>query len=159
MPDRLTPLHYAGHVDDAAWGALTLSLSILGGIYTWFAFRSRGFVAGLRGAGFTIIPLALLLTDTLQMVTRIGSAVGDWAANLALNPTTWLGIILAILSVGCFVAAGFLSDRGVGVTKGEDEPRRKELPKGKGGKSKPVLADVDPEMAEIEALLRKRGIQ
>lgn len=147
-------------MDEAAWGALTLSLTLLGGIYTWFAFRNRGFVAGLRGAGLTVIPVALLLTDTLQMVTRIGSAVGDWATNLAFNPTTWLGIILAVVSVGCFVAAGFLSERGVGVAKGngEETPGRKELPKGKGRKSEPVLADVDPEMAEIEALLRKRGI-
>ena len=66
-------------MDEAAWGALTLSLTVLGGVYTWFAFRSRGFVAGLRGVGFTIIPVALLLTDTLEMVTRIGSAIGDWA--------------------------------------------------------------------------------
>jgi hypothetical protein len=145
-------------VDDAAWGALTLSLTILGGIYTWFAFRSRGFVAGLRGAGFTIIPVALLLTDTLQMVSRIGSAIGDWAVHLAFSPVNWLGIILAVLSVTCFVAAGFLSERGVGGAKAEEKADRKALPKGKGTKRQPVLADADPEMAEIEALLRKRGI-
>lgn len=151
-------------MDDAAWGALTLSLSILGGIYTWFAFRSRGFVAGLRGAGITIIPLALLLTDTLEMVTKIGSAVGDWALHLAFSPVNWLGIILAAVSVVCFVVAGFLSDRGVGAGRTGDagesgeKPARKELAKGKGTKKEPVLSDVDPEMAEIEALLRKRGI-
>lgn len=146
-------------MDDAAWGALTLSLTILGGIYTWFAFRSRGFVAGLRGAGFTIIPVALLLTDTLQMVSRIGSAIGDWAVHLAFSPVNWLGIILAVLSVTCFVAAGFLSERGVGGgPKAEEKADRKALPKGKGAKRQPVLADADPEMAEIEALLRKRGI-
>ena len=145
-------------MDDAAWGALTLSLTILGGIYTWFAFRSRGFVAGLRGAGFTIIPVALLLTDTLQMVSKIGSAIGDWAVHLAFSPVNWLGIILAVLSVTCFVAAGFLSERGVGGAKAEEKKDRKALPKGKGTKKQPVLADADPEMAEIEALLRKRGI-
>jgi hypothetical protein len=149
-------------VDDAAWGALTLSLTILGGLYTWFAFRSRGFVAGLRGAGLTVIPVALLLTDTLEMVTKIGSAVGDWAVHLAFSPVNWIGILLAVLSVGCFVTAGFLSERGVGVAKGEAKAEakgdRKALPRGKGQKADPVLADVDPEMAEIEALLRKRGI-
>jgi hypothetical protein len=142
-------------VDEAAWGALTLSLTVLGGIYTWFAFRSRGFVAGLRGVGFTIIPVALLLTDTLQMVTKIGSAIGDWALHLAFSPVNWLGIILAVLSVTCFVAAGFLSDRGVSAEKAPDEPARKSL--GKGTKKDPLFAD-DPELAEIEALLRKRGI-
>jgi hypothetical protein len=145
-------------MDEAAWGALTLSLTLLGGIYTWFAFRSRGFVAGLRGVGFTIIPVALLLTDTLEMATKIGSAVGDWVGNFAFSPASWLGIILALVSVTCFVAAGFLAERGVGASPSEAKPSRKALGKGKGTKKEPVLADVDPEMAEIEALLRKRGI-
>ncbi len=145
-------------MDEAAWGALTLSLTVLGGIYTWFAFRSRGFVAGLRGVGFTIIPVALLLTDTLEMATKIGSAVGDWVGGFAFSPASWLGIILAVASVTCFVAAGFLAERGVGAPPSEKKPDRKELSKGKGTKKEPVLSDVDPEMAEIEALLRKRGI-
>jgi hypothetical protein len=147
-------------VDEAAWGALTLSLTVLGGIYTWFSFRSRGFVAGLRGVGFTLIPVALLLTDTLQMVTQIGSAVSDWALGLAFSPATWLGIMLAGVSVVCFVVAGFLANRGADdKPAGEKAARkdaRKELGKGKGPKSDPILAD--PELAEIEALLRKRGI-
>jgi hypothetical protein len=145
-------------MDEAAWGALTLSLTVLGGIYTWFAFRSRGFVAGLRGVGFTIIPVALLLTDTLEMATKIGSAVGDWVGNFVFSPASWLGIILALASVTCFVAAGFIAERGGGASASEAKPSRKELNKGKGTKKEPVLSDVDPEMAEIEALLRKRGI-
>ena len=148
-------------MDEAAWVALTLSLTVLGGIYTWFAFRSRGFVAGLRGVGFTIIPVALLLTDTLEMATKIGSAVGDWVGNFVFSPASWLGIILAAVSVTCFVVAGVISDRGVGAGESGasgEKPTRKELAKGKGTKKEPVLSDVDPEMAEIEALLRKRGI-
>ena len=152
--------HYAGHVDDVTWGALTLTLTLLGGLYTWFAFRRRGFVAGLRGVGITLIPVALLLTDTLQMVTRIGSAVGDWVTDFAFSPTSWLGVILAGVSVVCFVVAGYLANRGVGgpAAGGEKAERPRELSKGKQGKPGPVVADVDPEMAEIEALLRKRGI-
>jgi hypothetical protein len=146
-------------VDDVTWGALTLTLTLLGGLYTWFAFRSRGFVAGLRGVGVTLIPVALLLTDTLQMVTRIGDAIGHWAVNLAFNPFTWLGIILAVVSVVCFVVAGFLANRGVGDRPRAEKPPRKELTRSKGSKPEPVLVDVDPELAEIEALLRKRGIK
>lgn len=143
-------------MDQAAWGALTLSLTVLGGIYTWFAFRSRGFVAGLRGVGFTLIPVALLLTDTLQMVTRIGSAVSDWALNLAFSPATWLGIMLGGVSVVCFVVAGFIANRGAGDEPAPAKAAPKQVGKGKGQKSDPILAD--PELAEIEALLRKRGI-
>jgi hypothetical protein len=145
-------------MDDAAWGALTLSLTVLGGIYTWFAFRSRGFVAGLRGAGLTIIPVALLLTHTLQLVGDIGGAIGDWLLDFAFSPAAWLGIVLALVSVACFFAAGFLSNRGVGERKRDDEPSPQELTRSKGTAKQPVLSDVDAEMAEIEALLRKRGI-
>ena len=140
------------------WGALTLTLTLLGGLYTWFAFRSRGFVAGLRGVGITLIPLALLLTDTLKMVTEIGSTIGDWAVGLVFSPSTWLGFILAGISVVCFVVAGFIANRGADAAPGTDKATRKELSKSKGRKADPVLSDVDPEIAEIEALLRKRGI-
>jgi hypothetical protein len=146
-------------VDDVTWGALTVTLTLLGGLYTWFAFRRRGFVAGLRGAGLTLLPLALLLTDTLRMVTRIGTAVGDWVTDFAFSPSSWLGVVLAGVSVVCFVVAGYLANRGVGgrsADEADGSPR--ELPKTKQRKAEPVLADVDPEMAEIEALLRKRGI-
>ncbi len=148
-------------MDDAAWGALALALTVLGGTYTWFAFRSRGFVAGLRGVGFTIIPVALLLTDTLQLLTDVGGAVGDWVLDFAFSPAAWLGIILAVVSVGCFVAAGFLAERGVGARERAPRDRKAEpeqLGPSRARKSEPVLSDGDPEMAEIEALLRKRGI-
>ena len=145
-------------MDDVTWGALTLTLTLLGGLYTWFAFRRRGFVAGLRGVGITLIPVALLLTDTLRMVTEIGSAVGDWVTDFAFSPSSWLGIILAGISVVCFVVAGYLANRGVGSATEETGGPKKELAKGKPAKAGPVIADVDPEMAEIEALLRKRGI-
>ncbi len=144
-----------------AWGALTLALTLLGGGWTVYAFRNRGLASALRGAGFTLIPLALLLTNSLRMVTRIVDAVGDWVGGLAWNPFTWLGLILGGVSVVCFVVAGFIANRGATAEPGSGPSKAgsgKELPKGRGAKAEPVLADVDPEMAEIEALLRKRGI-
>jgi len=150
-------------VDDVTWGALTLTLTLLGGIYTWFAYQRRGVAAGLRGAGITLIPVALLLTDTLKMLTRIVDAVGDWALNVAFNPFTWAGILLAGVSVVCFVVAGVLTRREIGTTprasrRAEDTDGAKALPEGRGKKAQPVVDPVDADMAEIEALLRKRGI-
>ena len=88
------------------------------------------------------------------------SATGSWTSRSVRS--TWLGVILAGISVVCFVVAGVLADRGAGakecVRRPGEKPARKELGKGKGTKKEPVLSDVDPEMAEIEALLRKRGI-
>jgi hypothetical protein len=102
--------------------------------------------------------VALLLTDTLQLITEIGGAIGDWALDLAFSPSTWFGIILAGVSVVCFVVAGFVANRGSDAAQGSEPGGRKELAKGRGQKADPVLADADPELAEIEALLRKHGI-
>ena len=156
-------------MDDVAWGALTLTLTALAGVYTVWAFRNRGVTAALRGAGITLIPVALLLTNSLRMVTRIGDAVADWATGLAWNPMVWAGLLLGGISVVCFVVAGFLTQREIG-TAAPSKPGRqqaggsKELPAAKRSGSKPVLTKdpvdpVDTEMAEIEALLRKRGIE
>ena len=141
-------------MDDASWAALTLSLTVLGGIWTWSAFRRRGLASGLRALAFTLLPLAAYLTRTLRMFTRIGQAVADWAASLVLNPMVWSGIVVAGISVALFVVSGFLRGRGDGGKQVARGRRGGELPS--GGTQRGPAADDD--MAEIEALLRKRGI-
>jgi hypothetical protein len=147
-------------VDDVTWGALALSLTVLGGIYTWFALRRRGVAAGLRGASFTLVPIALYLTHTLRLVTDIAGEVVDWAVHLVFSPTVWLGFVVAGTAAVLYVVAGFLKARDVGTSSAKRARRRPEpgeLPAGKGARSQPAVAE-DPELAEIEALLRKRGI-
>lgn len=158
-------------MDDVTWAALTLTLTAIGGLYTWFAFRRRGIAAGLRGASFTLLPLAAFLTDTLRMFTRIGEAVADWAVGLVLSPTVWAGIALAGLAVVLYVVSGFLIRRQLGTTaKTPDgtagkKARKKEpaaAPEGRRagelGASKPAEPALDDDLADIEALLRRRGI-
>ncbi len=141
-------------MDDAAWAALTLSLTVLGGIWTWMSFRRRGPVAAMRALGFTLLPLAAYLTKTLQMFTRIVHAIGDWAAALVFSPVVWFGVLLGGAGIVLIVVSGMMRSRQLG--KAQDGPS-KELPAARGQKSAPVVA-TDPEMAEIEAILRKRGI-
>ena len=142
-------------MDDAAWAALTLSLTVLGGIWTWLSFRRRGLASGLRALAFTLLPLAAYLTKTLRMFTRIASAIGDWATSLVFNPMVWSGVVLAGLSVVLFVVSGALRAR-----EPDAKPRKgastKQLPAARRGSTPAV--DTDDDMAEIEALLRKRGI-
>jgi heme exporter protein D len=146
-------------VDDVTWGALTLTLTLLGGIYTWFAYQRRGLAAGLRGAGITLIPVALLLTDTLKMLTRIVDAVGDWALNVVFNPFMWAGLVVAGVSVVCFVVAGVLTRREIGTTpRAGRDGGPTALPEARSKKGPPARDPVDAEMADIEALLRERGI-
>lgn len=145
-------------MDDAAWGALALALTVLGGVYTWLAYQRRGLNAAVRGAGFTLIPVAAWLTGLLELVTDIGGAIGDWALDLAFSPSMWVGTALGALAVVLLVVSGFLGKRRIGSATSEPkQPTTKELP----GSAQPApgpAVSVDDELAEIEAILRKRGI-
>jgi hypothetical protein len=151
-------------MDDVTWGAFTLTLTLLGGIWTWFAFRRRGLASGLRGVAVTLLPLAAYLTKTLRMFTRIGEAIGDWATSLVFNPFVWSGVVLFLVSGGLFVLSGAMSARGIGTgPRGRraargDGDRPATLPAGKAGSAGRGAPAIDDDMAEIEALLRKRGI-
>jgi hypothetical protein len=144
----------AGWVDDAAWAALTLSLTVAGSIWTWIAFRRRGLASGLRALAFTLLPVAAYLTKTLQLVSGIATEITTWVGNLVWNPLVWSGVLLGGVSVVLFVVSGMLRSRQAAPT---GQAAAKPLKQGRKAASEPVLAG-DDEMAEIEALLRKRGI-
>lgn len=141
-------------MDDVAWGVLTLSLTLLGAMYTYYAYQRRGLAAGLQGAAITLLPLAAYLTKTLRMFTRIVDAVTDWAASLVFSPAVWLGVIITGMSVVLFGAARVVERRSP--TTAAPEVSKKE--RRQVEKSTPPAAPVDDDMAEIEAILRKRGI-
>ncbi len=139
-------------MDDVAWGALTLGLTLLGGIWTWFAYKRRGLGAGLRGAGLTLLPLAAYLTRTLKMFGRIGDAVADWAADLVFSPRVWIGVVVAGVAGVLYVAGRALETR-----KGVPEGKPKKV-KGESPKAMNAPAGEDDDLADIEAILRSRGI-
>ena len=145
-------------MDDAAWAALTISLTALGGIWTWISFRRSGLVAGARALGFTLLPLAAYLTKTLQMFTEIGQAIGSWATHLVFSPVVWAGFLLGRAGIVLIVVSGMVRARQLPASPGAGAP---EIARGKAGKpaGRSPAIDTDAEMAEIEALLRKRGIQ
>lgn len=139
-------------MDDAAWTALALTLTILGAAATWLLWRRRGLVAGLRGAALTLLVPAAWLTDTLRMFTRIGDAVADWALGLVLSPVVWVGIVLAGVSAVLLVVAALLARRGTGLREPVAEGRRPSAAAGRGAPA------IDDDLADIEALLRSKGI-
>lgn len=154
----------AGDVDDVTWGALTLTLTLLGGAWTWFAFRNRGLASGLRGAGLTLLPAAAWMTGTMEMFTEIGGSVADWATHLVLSPVVWAGIVLAGMSVLLLGVSGALRQRGLGAKPGSREarpavegsgPATPALGRSQQKKGEPA---IDDDLADIEAILRKRGI-
>ncbi len=149
-------------MDEAAWTALAITLTVVGGLVTVWAWRRRGAVTALRAAALTLLVPAAYLTGTLEMFTRIVDAVGDWAVGLVLSPVVWIGAALAGTSVLLLVAAGRLGRRsGARAVRRADEPAAVERAgedragKDRAGKGKPA---IDDDLADIEALLRRRGI-
>ena len=151
-------------MEGTTWAALTAALTVAGAIWTWIAFRRRGAANGLRALGFTLLPAAAWLTGTLEVVVEIAGSITDWATGLVFNLFTWAGVGLAGLSVVLWVVSGLIRDRQL--ARGQDAgAARKD---GKAASPQPLPAarssgagrsPIDDEMADIEALLKKRGIE
>jgi hypothetical protein len=156
-------------VDEATWAAFAATLTLLGLVWTWVSFRRRGVAGGMRALGFTLLPAAALLTGTLEMFTEIAGSVTDWASGLVLSPATWTGIALGGTGVVLIVLAGVLRDRQLGRATGASGPKgvggrgarrpSGDLPEASSTRAPRRDPVVDDEMADIEALLKKRGIE
>lgn len=144
--------------DSAAWGALAFALSTLLGVVTFFRWRARGLAAGLRGAGWTILPVAAWLTGVLELAFEIGDSVGHWAVRLVFSPVVWLGIVLAGVAVVLFGASAVLRSRRVDAVPGSGTPPPAlDRPKMRG-RRRGSAAIGDEDLDDIEAILRKHGI-
>ena len=152
--------------DSAAWGALALAVSTVLGMVTYFRWRARGLVAGLRGAGWTLLPVAAWLTGVLELAFDVADSVGRWAVHLVFSPVVWLGVVLAGVSVALFGASAVVAGRGgsgrreAGRTEAGrsapppalDAPPTRSSRRGKGAPA------IDEDLDDIEAILRKHGI-
>ena len=124
------------------------------------AYRRRGLASGLRGLAITLLPAAAWLTGTLQMFTEIAGSVGDWASGLVFNPLVWTGVGLFGASAALFVISGRMRTKALGSAWLErnsgtnDKACRLLAPVRRRGRAAPV----DDDMADIEEMLRKRGI-
>ena len=110
-------------MDDATWLALTVTLTLVGAVATWVAYRRRGLPAAMLAAGVTVLVPAAYLTRTLRMLTEVADAVAGWATSLVLSPTVWAGIVLAGLGVLLIAGSRALAARGIGA-------RRRGVPRG-----------------------------
>ena len=158
-------------MEGTTWAALTAALTVAGAIWTWIAFRRRGAANGLRALGFTLLPAAAWLTGTLEMVVEIAGSITDWATGLVFNIFTWAGVGLAGLAVVMWIVSGIIRDRQIARGQAAGSPRaatgtpsREALPpsapsRQKSQKGQKVASPIDDELADIEALLRRRGIE
>lgn len=150
-----------GEIDSATWYLFGFLLTGGGLALSYLRYRKHGVVAGVRAVGWSLLPLALALTGVLRLAGQIAGDVGTWATRLVFSPTVWLGISLAGVSVVLLGVSGWLAARGKGgtpraeVTADASAPAATPpKPAGKRGTPPP-----DDDMADIEAILRKHGIQ
>jgi membrane protein implicated in regulation of membrane protease activity len=153
-------------VDSVTWQALGLVLTLLGLGTSAFIWSRRGPARGLRAVAWSLLPLAAALTGTLRLAGDVVSAVGRWSTRLVFDPLTWTGFVVAGVAVLLFLVSGRMLQR-----QPRPEPRR--------SRGRPAVADDrqkagepravgrgkasgsgtgDPELDEIEQILRRRGI-
>ena len=138
-----------------SWGALALALTALGGIYTWWALRHRGFAAAIRAAGITLLPLAAWMTGLLQVFGTVTNAFLHFFTRLVFSPVVWLGVIVFVVAFVLIGASNFL------IRHQEPSPERRKRRKSEPKAVRPTTRPdplIDDEMAEIQAILKKRGI-
>ena len=152
----------SGDVDEATWAALAATLTLLGLVWTWVSYRRRGAISAMRALGFTTLPVAAWLTGTLEMFTEIAGSVSDWASSLVFNPLTWAGIGLSGFGVVLNVLSGYLRDRQLATTRDPSvaaKPGKRPLPEAASTRDPGTGSVVDDDLADIEAILKRRGIQ
>jgi hypothetical protein len=158
-----------------AWLPLCGGVTGLGLVASWFAYRRRGFAAGLRGVAWSLIPLAAYLTGAIEMLWKIGTAIGDFATSFVFSPEKWAGVAVIGFAFVAFVVSGLLRR---GRPAKEDAPAKGKaelaatagLPAAKGtsDRKKAVASrspakraakpDGDDDFSEVEKILRNRGI-
>lgn len=159
--------------EQVAWFPLCAGLTGVGLVATWFAWRRRGVAAGLRGVGWSLLPLAAYLVGVIGVLWDVGTAIAGWALRLVVSPAVWIGVALVGVSVVAFVASGVLRRRGVAgrADRRREEARSlatstsptREVGTGSGstgdGSSPPSgAASGDDDFSDVEEILRRRGI-
>jgi len=147
------------------WLPWALLLSAGGAWLGIRAYRRGDRTGAVAWAGWALVPPALLLTGTLRLVGRVVGATLDWAAGLVFTPTTWLGVVLGgaaalLLGTARALRGRRSPDR---AARPRGEPAREALPARadqppprRGGRA--GGSSVDDDLAEVEEILRRRGI-
>ena len=158
---------------------ICVGLSLLGIIITGIAWRRGSKGRLIQGVGLALAPIALYFTGLLRILWDFVVAVIGWAGQIIFSPAVWFGLSLLGLCVVLWVVGGILAKRaavraiaaggsGKGSARGSAGSTRAGSSKAVGGRTssrssgaggKQSAPPIDDDMAEIEALLKKRGIE
>lgn len=89
-----------------AWLPLAAGLTILGLILSYFAYKRRGLRPAMLGTAWSLLPVAAYLTGAIEMLWKVGAAIGQFGAGFVFSPMKWAGIGVTGLAFALFLAAG-----------------------------------------------------
>lgn len=145
-------------LDSSTWQALGLVLTIAGLAVSAVLWSRRGPASGLRGAAWSLLPLAAGLTGVLKLGWEITDSVVSWAARLVFSPVVWLGLVVAGGGRGKQVS-GRREDPAGELPRRRSTPAATAAPTAPKKGSKGSEAGTGDDMDEIEEILRRHGIQ
>lgn len=144
-----------------------ISVAVLGVVVAVVLWVRRRRGRAVQALAVGALPFGLYLTGLLPLVWSGAVEVVRWAGGLIFDPAVWAGMGLLALAVVLWVVGGMVARRTPGRTR---EPKavgqaagRSGRRVGPGTKAPAARSDAggsgDAELDEIEALLRKRGIE
>ncbi len=150
---------------------LAAGLALLGVLIAVVAGRRGRRGRMLQGISLALLPLALYLTGLLGLVWDAVVALTRWGSSIVLSPTIWAGFVLLALVVVLWVVGGVVArrtpkraraDRSAGTpgaAAGTTATTTKAVSGRRGRTQQRQAPAQDDDMAEIEALLKSRGIE
>jgi hypothetical protein len=140
---------------------LCVGLTLLGVIATGIAWRRGNKGRVIQGIGLALAPVALYFSGLLRLLWDGVVAVGAWASKIIFSPAIWFGLALLGFCLVLWVVGGILARR---VSAKKSKPTASTATgappavQGRKGAKQPA-PPIDEEMAEIEAMLKSRGIE
>lgn len=124
--------------------ALSLTATVLGLLASWGVSRRRGAASGMRGAAWSLVPMGFYLTGLTAFLS-----------GLVFSPLKWAGVVVLGLAGVLYLVSGvsLRTPRAARAPRETGPSRARQVP---GPAAPPAKADDD--MADIEEILRRRGI-
>lgn len=156
---------------------LCIGLSLIGVVITVIALARGRRGRAVQGLALALAPVALYLTGLLNLVWDAVVAVVRWATGNVFDLKAWVGFGLLALCVVLWLVGGVLARRSrrrtkavAAENKAQGQVGTGQVGRGKGAARQPVdrtpskgsakqPVAQDEDMAEIEALLKSRGIE
>jgi len=144
------------------WLPLCAGLTGVGLVLSYLVMRRRGAGSGLRGAAWSLLPLAAYLTGSVEMLFKIGVAIGDFASGFVFSTKVWSGIAVAGLAAVLFVVSGPLRRRrvrGGGGKRDVTASGKQPLPAATGGQlaTRPAATAAQPAMPAPQPAKARKG--